>query len=122
MSLYNKDLGTLGETIASQFLQKKRYQILDRNFHTHWGEIDIIAKLPKKISFIEVKTRTGSAKGAPYESVHFYKRRSLKRAIQYYLLQKDFKDYKLTMDIISIELDFNHRPIKIKHFENVDAI
>lgn len=122
MSLYNKDLGQLGEKIAADFLRNKGFSILNKNFHSHWGEIDIVARRNNTICFVEVKTRMGSSKGAPYEAINFYKKRSFKRAVQHYLLQNDFKDYKLTMDMISIELNSDKKIEKILYFENIDNI
>lgn len=122
MSFYKKNLGQLGENIALNFLTKNGYKILQRNLHSHWGEIDIIAKKDDKLSFIEVKTRIGVVKGFPHESINFFKLRSLKRAVQYYLLQNNLKDYKLTIDAISIQLDFSHKVQKILHFENIASL
>lgn len=54
-------LGNLGENIACEYLKKKSYSILERNYRKKWGEIDIIAKAPDKtLVFIEVKTMIAS--------------------------------------------------------------
>ena len=47
-----------GEDLAAEFLIKKGYKILERNFEASQGEIDIIAKDNKELVFVEVKTRT----------------------------------------------------------------
>ena len=63
-------LGEIGEEIAAQFLIKKGYRILDRNWRIKEGEIDIVALSPESdIIFIEVKSRTSAAFGDPLESI-----------------------------------------------------
>ncbi|MBI4225580.1 YraN family protein [Candidatus Roizmanbacteria bacterium] len=114
-----KDIGRLGEAKAVDFLLNKGYRIIQKNFHSHWGEIDIIAKKDSKVAFIEVKTRIGLLKGKPYESVDKRKLQKLMRPIQFYLLQNHLKDYKLSLDVISIVLNYDLRLDKIIHFENV---
>lgn len=118
----NLEVGKIGEDIASDLLINKGFHILDRHFTSHWGEIDIIARLENKIAFVEVKTRIGIQKGSPYEAFGFYKRKSLKRAIQYYLLKNNFKGYKLSIDMVSIVLDILKKPVKVQHFENIDSL
>lgn len=50
-------IGSLGETVACQFLKEKKYKIIERNYSKPWGEIDIIAqKKPGTLVFVEVKT------------------------------------------------------------------
>ena len=52
------ELGAQGETYVMQWLTKHGYHILHRNYHTRYGEIDIIARKTKLIAFVEVKLRT----------------------------------------------------------------
>lgn len=122
MSRYNKDIGHRGEVEAIIYLHKKGYRILDQNYHTHWGEIDVIAEKDKKISFIEVKTRTNLLKGKPYDSVTSMKIKHLMRPIQLYLLQNEYKNYKLSLDVISILLKENLTLDRINHYENISTI
>lgn len=119
MSRYKKNLGHRGEIEAIIYLHKKGYQILQQNFYTHWGEIDIIGKKDNTITFFEVKTRTGENKGKPYDSVNVAKITKLHRAIQYFLLQNNYKNYKLSLDVISILLNEDLSIKKIVHYENV---
>ena len=121
MSRHNKDIGQTGEKEAVNYLLKKGYQVIEQNFHSHWGEIDIISQKNKTLVFIEVKTRMNNGFGKPYESVNSAKIKKLFRSIQYFLLKKDFKDYKLSLDVISIELNSNLSLKNLKHFENVSA-
>lgn len=57
--------GKLGECIARIYLRLHLYKILEKNFRTNTGEIDIIAKKGETIVFVEVKFRTNTEKGLP---------------------------------------------------------
>ena len=71
MEKYNYNLGKLGEKIAEKYLIKNKYTIIEKNFYSKQGEIDIIAeeKDTREIVFIEVKTRTNSKYGRPKDAV-----------------------------------------------------
>lgn len=95
--------------------------MLARNFRTkRWGELDIVAVEGGVFVFIEVKTRTGLKYGAPEEAINYYKRRSLKRACEYYCLLKGDGNAARRLDAISILLDpVTHKVIMFNHFRNV---
>lgn len=114
----NLHLGKLGEKIATEYLLKNNFKIIKNHFTCRWGEIDIIAKKGDILYFIEVKTRTNLKFGQPEEAVSFLKLKSLKKAINYYLMSKKI-DTKMKLAVIAITLDFNLTPIKIK-FYNID--
>lgn len=118
---HNRDIGKKGEELAVKYLEKKGYRITELNYHTHWGEIDIIAEKKLTLSFIEVKTRTSELFGKPYEAVNRAKIIKLKRPIQHFLLKKNFNNYKLSLDVISILLNSDLTVKNFKHFENVSS-
>ncbi len=120
MSHYRKDIGELGEQIGLTYLQDHGFLVIDKNFTTHWGELDLIARKGKTIYFVEVKTKIGDSKGKPYESVTYRKRQNLKRSINLYLLKNDFKTYKLSLSVLSIELHSDKTVKEIIFFESVD--
>lgn len=102
-----KKLGKIGEEIASGFLQKKGYKILEKNYKRPWGEIDIIAKKGKDIAFFEVKTLK-SGDFLPEESIRFQKRKNLIRAAKLYLLEKNYSpEQSWQIDVIAIEFSKN---------------
>ena len=76
--------GQLGEIAASKYLENKGYKILGRNFHSKFGEIDIITQEGKTLVFVEVKTRWNKAYGYPQEAVSPKKIRSIIKTIDYY--------------------------------------
>lgn len=113
-------VGKLGEDIACSYLKNKGYTILENNFRTRFGELDIVVQKENRLVFIEVKTRIGRLKGKPYESVNLRKLSHLKRAINYFLKTKDFHTYKLRLDVITIVLNDDQSVDEMKHFENVE--
>ena len=120
MALSSKKLvGKIGEEMALSYLKEKGYQLLEKNFYCRWGEIDLIFKKEDKIIFVEVKTRVGDKKGKPYEAVNFYKIKDLKRAINFYLLTKNYFQYKLSLEIVSVVLNSDLSLKEIKHFPEV---
>jgi putative endonuclease len=96
-----KALGSKGEDLAIQFLKKKGYRIIDRNYKTSVGEIDIIARDGNTIVFVEVKTRTDDSFGYPFEAVNKKKRQKLKNLALLYL-KRQVKESPVRFDVLSI--------------------
>jgi putative endonuclease len=121
-----KQIGVFGERIAEDYLRKKGYQILDRNysiripFGPQRGEIDIVAKKNDIISFIEVKTLKNPADlFSPEEKVNFSKQRKLRIMAESWLMKNKIPlDSKWQIDVISIRIDQNSKKVKIRHFQN----
>ena len=111
----NKILGNAGEDLACRYLQKRGYEILERNKHySRFCEIDIIAKYKNTVVFVEVKTRKNNDFGLPVEAVTKTKYENLKKGVQFYLSENKVKDYRI--DVISITL----KPeIQIEHLKNI---
>ena len=81
----NKQVGDKGETIAVNFLLKKGFNIIERNWRYKHLEIDIIASVKDKLHFVEVKTRTNKKYGLPEESISKAKMNHLKIGAEAYL-------------------------------------
>ena len=96
-----KELGDFGELQAFLYLQKKGLKILDTNYRFHRNEIDIVYKLPGKIVFVEVKTRTTAELGPPWKSVTRNKQNQIIKCAHQYIVSKDL-DVEAQFDIISI--------------------
>lgn len=84
-------MGDFGEDAAEQYLKKKKYKILCRNYSSKYGEIDIIAREKKDIIFIEVKTRTNDKFGAPAESVTYGKQLKILRCAKWYMASNNLE-------------------------------
>lgn len=120
----SKKIGKLGERIAEDYLKKKGYQILDRNYvfripgDLQRGEIDIVAKNGDTICFVEVKTlKNPKLEIFPEEKVNFSKQRKLVWAAESWLMKNKISlDSKWQIDVISILIKGKEK--KISHFEN----
>lgn len=123
--MQSKQVGILGEKIASDFLKEKGYQILDRNYSSKKvsgpirGEIDIIAKEKDAIHFIEVKTLTSDKIISPEEKIDFQKEKKIIKMAESWLLENKISfDTKWQIDVISVIINLNSKKAKIRHFEN----
>ncbi len=83
-----KLLGKIGEDLAVSLLFAEGYTILDRNFRSHFGEIDIVCQKGETIYFVEVKTRTCDIFGDPDEAVNKVKQKRMRKTAEYYLMVK----------------------------------
>ena len=79
-----RDTGILGEKIAREFLKKKGYRIIEANYRSPEGEIDIVAKHGDSLVFVEVRTKTSLEFGSPEESITPVKMERLKAIAAYY--------------------------------------
>jgi putative endonuclease len=118
MIIHNKkDMGYLGEQVATEYLEKNNYKILDRNFYCRQGEIDIIAKDKKEIVFIEVKTRTNYNFGKPSEAINNIKQKHLYKTARYFLYKNNLLNCLIRFDAIEV-LILNGK-IKINHLKQI---
>lgn len=105
-------LGVSGEVKAKKYLEKNKYRILECNYKTELGEIDIIAKQKNIIVFVEVKTRTSDIFGLPRESVTLHKQNKIKQVATQYLQKNKLLDSYVRFDVIDILAD------KLTHIPN----
>ncbi|MEZ0328167.1 MAG: YraN family protein [Dissulfuribacterales bacterium] len=87
-------IGGMAEELAAEYLIKRRYDILERNYKTRWGEIDIIAMDGSTLVFVEVKARRGEGCGLPQEAVSRQKQYKIIRMAQQYMSQCDYRGKK----------------------------
>ncbi|MEG1646052.1 MAG: YraN family protein [Clostridia bacterium] len=98
----NKKLGVWGEVQAQKYLKKAGYKILETNYETKLGEMDIVAKIDDTLVFVEVKTRETSEYGMPFEAVTAFKQNKYIIMAKQYLLIKNPKYQEIRFDVISI--------------------
>jgi len=106
------ETGKIGEEEAVKFLKKNKYKIIERNFRTKFGEIDIIAKKGKEIFFMEVKTRKTISFGYPEEAVDEKKLNKIKKVALYYIQKNKIKS-PFKFEIISILIKDTKKEFKI---------
>ncbi len=133
-----RKFGDLGENIACNFLKKRGFEILEKNYLRKWGEIDIVARRSGVVRFIEVKSihirngslgnvsgvtinqaKTGqSGSYRPEDNVHPQKLKRLARAMQTYVLERRIEgDWQL--DIITVKIDEKSRKARVEIIENI---
>lgn len=95
-------LGRQGERAACRYLLGRGYDVLARRFQARHGEIDIVAFEGDTLVFIEVKTRTSSRFGEPWEFVDWEKRRRLESAAAEYVARFDLGACAWRFDIVSV--------------------
>ncbi|MFH0772142.1 MAG: YraN family protein [Candidatus Omnitrophota bacterium] len=109
----NKKLGDLSEKLAAKFLKRRGYEILTKKYRGAGGEIDIVAKEKGSLVFVEVRSKSGSEFGLPYETINYEKRKRLeKTAVEF---QKRFKliDRDSRFDCVSVLFDKNFKVVEI---------
>jgi len=95
--------GRTGEEIAVWYLKRRGYKILQQNYRTRLGEIDIIAKEADTIVFIEVKARRSIRYGSPKGAVTPAKQRKISMVALQYLKQTDQNSARARFDVVAIE-------------------
>jgi putative endonuclease len=122
-----KEAGRLGEQIAADFLVRRGFTVIDRNYRKPWGEIDIIAEKQGIVRFIEVKTLSRDSIEAvsreidnyrPEEQVHPWKLKKIARTAETYMNAKnDDRDFQI--DVVGVYLEMKSRKAKCRLFEQV---
>jgi len=102
MTAERRQLGSDGERAAERFLRRRGYTIVARNYRCRVGEIDLIALDGSSVVFVEVKTLSGTAFGAPYDAVGVRKQRQLARVAEYYLAAQRLEDRDVRFDVVSV--------------------
>lgn len=116
------DLGSLGETIALDFLRKKGYSFLAKNYRKRWGEIDLILQKGETVHFVEVKTtssKTGFSRengNTPEELAHASKLKKVARTALLYMEEKrDRREFQI--DVVTVRLNLETRTAKCHLYE-----
>jgi putative endonuclease len=103
--------GRKGEDLALEYLEKNGFVIIEKNFRSRFGEIDLIVKDGQTIVFVEVKYRLSENYGSPKEAVTNEKIKKIIRTAQYFITKNNFNSL-YRFDVVSIYKD------KIEHIKN----
>lgn len=87
-----RGVGKDKENLAVYYLREKGLDILDTNFNTRHGEIDIIARDEKYLVFAEVKYRSGNVYGSPFDAIGISKQKSIRNAAKVYMYIKGYPE------------------------------
>jgi len=112
------ELGLQGERLVEEKYLHEGWQLLARNykpgFGRQTGELDLIFLKAKLIVFVEVKTRSNSKFGSPFEAVDFFKQRKLIKTAKMYLRSHPkFADYNYRIDVAAVDVDNQTQPVII---------
>ncbi len=109
----NKVKGFKGEVLATKYLREHKYLIVESNYTSKIGEIDIVAFKEDTIVFVEVKCRVSNKFGMPREAVNYYKQRKIRQVATSYLLKhRMYEKCNVRFDVIDIVGD------KVTHIPN----
>ena len=101
---------------------RRGFEIVERNYRTRWGELDIIAFDGRTLAFCEVKTRRAGAGGAnpnPLDAVHAFKRSQVRKMAGRWLIDRTDRPHadRLRFDAIGVTLDNADRLLRLEHLE-----
>jgi putative endonuclease len=108
----SKELGKQGEDLAVQFLKKKGYRVLERNYRCRLGEVDLIleqtirknaGREENRIIFVEVKTRRKTDSVSPRELISYGKQWHISRVAQNYLASRRLKDTSCDFAVLIVD-------------------
>jgi len=119
---FNRKVGKEGEEIAAKFLSDKGYKILERNYYTKFGEIDLVVSKNNVLAFVEVKLKQGDFFGTPEEMIGNSKLSQVQRMAEFYLMDKPeiaqkYKTYSI--DAVCIMVGEDGEVERINHYENL---
>ena len=96
------DVGHTGEAIAAKYYRQRGWLLLNHNYRTRMGEIDLILYKENTLVFAEVKTRTGLMLDRPAAAVDARKQRRLILAAQQYLQHSPYEDAAIRFDVVEV--------------------
>ncbi|MEK7497453.1 MAG: YraN family protein [Patescibacteria group bacterium] len=122
MKQQNYETGKTGEELAGEFLEKKGYKIIERNFRTRFGEIDLIVSDKDSLVFVEVKTKVGEDFGTPEEMINLNKIEKVQRMAEIYTVKNSGISEQfsgLRIDAVCLVLNMSMSLSRIDHYENI---
>ena len=116
-----RKFGDFGERIAEEYLEKKGYRVIEKNYQKPWGEIDIVCRKDSRVIFFEVKTRDKKhVEHYPVESaVNRNKIRKLQKICETYLSDRRYdNNQEWQIDVLAISIDKERMKARVNHVEN----
>lgn len=96
-------IGAQGEKIAEKYLMSAGYKILTTNYHSYYGEVDLICSKDETIVFVEVKNYKRDSLTTPYQAVSFSKQQKIIKTAKKYLMENKLDDVAVQFDVLIIE-------------------
>lgn len=111
--------GQTGEVLAQKYLRQNGYKIIETNFKSRYGEIDIIAERKNRLYFIEVKTRKSDRFGGPLGAVSTSKQRKLYQSTEVYLsMTKGFEKHEKEFAVIAVVMGDDEKEARVELIKN----
>jgi putative endonuclease len=113
-------LGQLGEKLAAEHLTRRGFEIVERNYRTRWGELDIVAFDGRTLAFCEVKSRRLAPDGSkPFDALHAAKRSQVRKMAGSWLIERADRPYAdvVRFDAIGITFARDGGLLEIEHLE-----
>src|SRR3989338_5516892 len=115
---FNLRTGKLGEEMAKEYLERKGYKIVEQNYKTKYGEIDLVIRKGKELAIVEVRTKIGCDFGTPEESLDKKKIRKVWLNALAYVSKNNWKgDYRV--DAVCIVLMPGGGIERLEYYENI---
>ena len=108
-----QQFGKKSERLAAEYLRRKGYRIIETNYRSPMGEIDIIAKEKGTLVFVEVKARRSSRFGSPKGAVTPAKQRKISMAALDYLKRFGQDDTRARFDVVAIDIKADKTDIEV---------
>jgi putative endonuclease len=118
MNLNRKRIGSWGEELAAEKLRSEGYVILEQNYRTPYGELDLVARRADLVIFVEVKTRTSRSFAQPEDSITRRKRGHILQSIDYYLQNHPDIECDWRVDVAAIQGRPGSSEAEMTWFEN----
>jgi putative endonuclease len=112
-----RKIGQEFEALASNYLQSQGYEILERNYHGRYGEIDLVARENNSLVFVEVRMRRRGGWVSALESLTARKRQALWVAGERYLAEHEIHDTDVRFDLVAISVEDGMPSIEL--FQNI---
>ena len=115
-----RHLGQLGEQLAAEHLARRGFEIVERNYRTRWGELDIVAFDGRVLAFCEVKTRRSNGdRRRAFEALHSAKRSQVRKMAGRWLIERSDRPHadELRFDAIGVTFTLDGRLLGIEHLE-----
>jgi putative endonuclease len=112
-------LGRVGERLAREHLERLGYRVLERNYRTRFGELDLVVCDDVHLVFVEVKTRRAGALESSLEAVSPDKRRRVRSMAAAWLVEARDRprSRELRFDVVAVTVDRNGRLVRLDHLE-----
>lgn len=95
--------GAKGEQVAEKYLRSAGYQILASNYHSYFGEVDLICKKGETVVFVEVKNYKKNSIKTPYQAVSSSKQHKIITTAKRYVMENNLGNVSVQFDVLIIE-------------------